>query len=304
MDAQAETAFQQLRAQVEARFQAAYPGTGPMADWTGQDIVRFQEDLMATVQGRVSEKWFYTYCKVAEPPRLPREDMLDLLARYAGHANWAAFRAQAPAPRAVRVRRPWIAGGLVASLFLGLTIWGLVPRSVPPHTFCFVDAYTQQPVTDPLQVFWLRPGESPQRLPLRDGHCVQLPLPAGTRAGLVVEAPYYHRDTLWRSGSDTARQEVVVLRPDDYARMITYFASGAESSWARRRAQLADILDPEVQVFHLHPQTGLAMDVYNQEEFIDRLTLPSRDLRNLRIVATAYSPQGKINLLHIMTDRP
>ncbi|RMG66863.1 MAG: hypothetical protein D6722_14220, partial [Bacteroidetes bacterium] len=107
-------------------------------------------------------------------------------------------------------------------------------------------------------------------------------------------------DTLWRTGSDSSRQEVVQLRPDDYARMIAYFSAGRETDWARRRAQLAEMLAPEVRVFHIHAPTGLAMEVYNREEFIDRLTLPSRDLRDLQVLSTTYTGD-RISELHIAT---
>ncbi|WP_068597125.1 hypothetical protein ACF3NR_07605 [Vaginella massiliensis] len=58
--------------------------------WRGVDITTFQEDLLDKTKSTVSEKWFYTYFK-SEFKKLPRIDMLNLLAQYCGYRNWAQY---------------------------------------------------------------------------------------------------------------------------------------------------------------------------------------------------------------------
>ena len=85
--------FDALKTRVEARFKEGHPHCHvPISEWKGQWIVDFQEDLTAKAQGRVSEKWFYTYFRTTEVSKLPRIDMLNLLSRYAGYENWAELR--------------------------------------------------------------------------------------------------------------------------------------------------------------------------------------------------------------------
>ncbi|WP_313384935.1 hypothetical protein [Chishuiella sp.] len=61
-----------------------------ISDWKGQEITSFQEDLFNKTKSTVSEKWFYTYFK-SDFKKLPRIDMLNLLAQYCGYRNWAHF---------------------------------------------------------------------------------------------------------------------------------------------------------------------------------------------------------------------
>lgn len=61
-----------------------------MTDWRGVDITTFQEDLLDKTKATVSEKWFYTYFK-SDFKKLPRIDMLNLLAQYCGYRNWAQY---------------------------------------------------------------------------------------------------------------------------------------------------------------------------------------------------------------------
>jgi hypothetical protein len=55
-------------------------------------IIYFQEDLRKKAKGNISEKSFYTYFKTVPSSKLPRIDMLNLLAIYAGYQTWYDLR--------------------------------------------------------------------------------------------------------------------------------------------------------------------------------------------------------------------
>jgi hypothetical protein len=88
--------FKKLKLLVGRRACQNYP-TMPdkTSDWKGKDIQLFQEDLQKTVQGRVSEKWFYTHLK-SEADKLPRIDVLDMLSKYVALRTGGHF-VEAPA---------------------------------------------------------------------------------------------------------------------------------------------------------------------------------------------------------------
>ena len=70
----------------------SYLGINPeISDWKGQDITNFQEELLTKVNGRLSEKWFYSHVKSSNPS-LPRIDVLNMLSKYAGYLNWDDFK--------------------------------------------------------------------------------------------------------------------------------------------------------------------------------------------------------------------
>ena len=84
--------FTLLKKEIVAAMKQSYPGMNPeISDWKGQEITDFQEDLLIKVNGRLSEKWFYSHIKTSNPS-LPRIDVLNMLSKYAGYSNWNDFR--------------------------------------------------------------------------------------------------------------------------------------------------------------------------------------------------------------------
>ncbi|CVK15407.1 hypothetical protein Ga0061079_101221 [Apibacter mensalis] len=84
--------FEQLKKEVTKTFLEDFPTLNPdISKWKGLDIIYFQEHLRQKVRGNVSEKWFYTYFK-SSFEKLPRIDMLNLLAQYCGYRRgWTEF---------------------------------------------------------------------------------------------------------------------------------------------------------------------------------------------------------------------
>jgi flagellar basal body-associated protein FliL len=83
--------FEYLKKDITKRFfESNSASSRTISDWKGQDIVTFQEDVFNKTKSTVSEKWFYTYFK-SDFKKLPRIDMLNLLAQYAGYSGWAEF---------------------------------------------------------------------------------------------------------------------------------------------------------------------------------------------------------------------
>ena len=83
--------FEMLKKSIANRFlEENSAQSDNISDWKGQEITTFQDDLFNKTRSTVSEKWFYTYFK-SDFKKLPRIDMLNLLAQYCGFKNWAHF---------------------------------------------------------------------------------------------------------------------------------------------------------------------------------------------------------------------
>ena len=78
---------------MSTKFNRKFSSSQPISDWKGGTITAFQEDLFEKTKGRVSEKWFYTYCKNT-PEKLPRIDILNLLSTYVGYLSWNDFKSK------------------------------------------------------------------------------------------------------------------------------------------------------------------------------------------------------------------
>ena len=275
-----------------------------LSQWRGSDLVLLQEDLARQVQGRISEKWFYTHFKQTHD-RLPRIDMLDMLSRYVGHHNWREFQAT------LEVGEPMKAPG-VRSRRLSVSKWAWLLLLLPVGVawqwsadseqvgFCFVDELTGAAIADTsLEILWMRTDESPVRLSVDSSGCVAMPVSSG-KMTLVVQAPYYRRDTLQRDLSKSEPlQEQVALRSDEYARMIHYFSQNRVEDWQRRRQQLAEVFADEARIFQLQAHDLRGMELYNKQEFIDRLTLPISSLGQIEVLDTEYRADKIIRLTFI-----
>lgn len=83
--------FELLKKEITNKFFESNSASSPdISEWKGQDITSFQEDVFAKTKSTVSEKWFYTYFK-SDFKKLPRIDMLNLLAQYIGYHSWSDF---------------------------------------------------------------------------------------------------------------------------------------------------------------------------------------------------------------------
>ncbi|MDW3649048.1 MAG: hypothetical protein R8P61_18400 [Bacteroidia bacterium] len=291
--------FQQLKKEVEKVFKERQPACDrSIHEWKGQDILNFQEDLQTQVKGRISEKWFYTHMRERENKRLPRIDMLNLLSEYAGYKSWQEFNYQhkglALSDSSLTLgNKKWLLP--LIGIFLaicGLSIWAF---SGPEKTysFCFKDGTTGESIIDPLlEVVLLEEGQSPRKLNCDKKGCLKVKA-AARELRFVVSAPYYHSDTILRELEGSNGSEDIDLRSDDYAMMIHYFSSNKEEDWKKRRDILAEIFAEHARVFQVSPNNALGMELFNKEEFINKLTTPIQSLGQIEVLETQYD-KGKI----------
>lgn len=274
--------------------QQSYPGINPsIAEWKGQEIVDFQEELLLKVNAHISEKWFYNHIKSGNT-NLPRIDILNLLSRYAGYANWDDFRFKNSTQNTVLdkvkgANRYFIYIPLAVVLILALLFFLFRQFSMREYRFSFYDADTAEPATNcVINVSVLRENESPVNyLCQADGSFTLKTGKAEIR--FVVESPYYHTDTIVRVLNKFNTDEDVKLRPDYYALMIKYFSGSMVADWQKRRDQLNSIIADNAMIYQVHnSKETLGVELYNKWEFINKLSLPSSGLRSIEIFDTRY----------------
>ena len=89
----------------------------------------------------------------------------------------------------------------------------------------------------------------------------------------------------------------MLLKPDDYALMIHYFSTLKVDDWEKRRERLNTMIGDDAVIYNVYSQKDQrGMAVYNKEEFIDKLTMPSGSLRNIHVLDSKFK-DGKIILL-------
>jgi len=280
----------------------SYPSIDPeIAKWKGQEITDFQEDLRVRVNGQLSEKWFYNHMKSAGES-LPRIDVLNLLSQYAGYSNWKDFRHKKMGMRPVPERQgkpvPLLIR-IVLLLISVMTLLFIIMRMINTqnYRFSFIDTDTGEHIFDNnLRVEMLMENESPVAYLSDEKGNINIRTNK-SHVSMVVKAPYYITDTITRTLRKFNHDEQISLKADYYALMISYFSESDVNSWEKRREQLSGILSEDAIIYQFPDKsTGNGLALYNKQEFIDKLTMPSSGLQKIEILDCRYV-DGKISII-------
>lgn len=274
--------FKKLKKLVVKKFQEVYPSApDDSLTWSGQDITSFQEDLQEKVHTTISEKWFYTYFKQENLEKLPRIDMLNLLAQYAGVSDWKSFQSKHRLKK--RSNRFWLYPVVSVTLALMITLFYFFYPREKTYTFCFIDQDVDLPITTPLQITVLEEGQSPYVLETRENGCFDY-TSKRTSIQFIVESPYYRTDTITRFFTDKQQEEHVPLSADEYALILHYFSTNNVEDWNQRRMELAKMIHDKAIIYQVFGEEEFGIDVLSKEAFINKVTLPTSSLRNMKII--------------------
>ncbi len=289
--------FDKLLLEVEQTFKRSNPHCSTsISDWKGRKIKDFQEHLSSQVQGRISEKWFYTHIKTKQE-KLPREDVLDLLCEYAGQENWRSYAVQPIAP-IVETQKPksFKPIYLFAPILLIILVWIVMAFSPTEKTYTayLIDSDTGQTIfSDSFEVEIFRPEETSLFISGAQGSFSYRT--EQEKIKYQIKAAYYKPIIVERFLQKDNTSEKIKIRPDDYALMIHIFSTSKIDDWKRRRRQLDEMITNDAHIYQVY-KNRLGVELYNKRNFINKLTLPTRDLKNIQIIDVEYK-EGKINKL-------
>lgn len=275
--------FSQLKLAITQKFLESNSASQTIEDWKGEDIIAFQEDLFDKAKARVSEKWFYTYIK-NEAEKLPRIDMLNLLSNYVGYQNWSAFKSEnnieTKTPKSKKSSKIYVLGLLILApcILLALSIL----NSKNDYQFCFYDSIKNEPITSViLNIKILKTGQSPIHKTTDSLGCLNYTT-ADDEVKFVVQSPYYKTDTIVRE-FDTDKNKIVKLIADDYALMLNYYTNNNISEWKKHREKLNTIFNDSAEIYQLFKNSN-TVELYTKQEFIQKLTIPTRSLKGMEIL--------------------
>lgn len=289
MNSEEKHLFNLLKQAVESAFSQNNNVSSPIADWKGEEIVAFQEDLFNKVKGKVSEKWFYTYIKNT-PEKLPRIDVLNLLSNYVGSTNWNTFKANnGVSNTSVKKRKGISKFWFLAVLLITVIIYNFTTKNT--FEFCFIDAIKNENITSiPLDIIVLQDNESPIHYKTDSLGCFSFKTKEVV-IKFVVQSPYHKTDTIVRNINSNNNQ-IVKVKPDDYALMLHYYANGNISDWKNHIKKLNALIDKDAKIYRLF-KNSMNIELYSKDEFIRMLTIPTKSLKRVEILDKTVS-NGKI----------
>ena len=275
--------FAQLKLAITTTFLENNSASKKIEAWKGDDIIAFQEDLFDKVKGRVSEKWFYTYIK-NEAEKLPRIDMLNLLSNYVGYQNWSEFKVRhstktlnTESKSKKRIKYLW----LLLIVPCALLAFSLM-NSKNEYQFCFYDSIKNEPIKNIiLNIKILKNNESPIHEVSDSLGCFSY-RSSENEIRFVVESPYYKTDTIIRRFNDE-KNNIIKLIADDYALMLNYYTTKNIKEWKTHREKLEAIFSDNATIYQLFKNSNV-VELYTKQEFIQKLTIPTRSLKEMKIL--------------------
>ncbi len=273
----------------------------PITLWKGQDIVLFQEDLVTHVKGSISEKSFYTYFK-NDPKKLPRTDILNLLSRYAGHSSWSSFSKKHKVVQ--QKKKKSLPSYLYAfiSIAIVLLIISFTRNYLNEENsfrFCFIDTDRGAYIQDiPLDIIILHDKQSSTYTKSDSLGCFSWKTKEDY-IEFIVQSPYHKTDTIKRY-IDTSSPEDIRLLTDDYNLMLHFYANNHVDDWKKRKKQLHHLIDENAILIQILPYE-IGLEIYTKEDFINKLTTPTKSLKDFKIIES-QKQDGKIIKLKFRTN--
>ena len=294
------TAFYDLKQLVLLRYQETYPYVA--LDWSvfsSKDILQLIDDIEETTKQRISEKWIYTHLKPDSNEKLPRKDMLDILAMYCRYDSWDAFAHANTEPivfekdKINSKRLMWWIIPFLILLAVGIYFsWRLmqteVPQEIEKETVSMKDFHTGEEIKDSTIHLFVKENGVLEPLDSKKSSTLK------PETELVIESPFYAEAKVEKVKEITS----IVLKSDDYAMMLKAFIQSDIKDWETRKVQLNNILSDELEVL-IHLQNNLGIEYMNKEEFAKKLIIPTKTIKNWQILSLEQDASQKITKIRI-----
>jgi hypothetical protein len=297
--------FEILKTKITEVMRASHAGISQsIEDWKGNEIEKFQEDLENKVNAYISEKSFYNHFK-SYNEKLPRIDVLNLLSRYAGYADWHEFRNR-NSDKIIAVNEYkgsnkvliWIP---VLAIVAFSIAWLMIKAGNNKiYEFCLQDSDTRD-LLPAGKVDVILPGIE-QPLLLETDTSGRFTLKTGEdKMKIVPRMPYYNHDTINYTLVKNKEVNVIQVKADEYALMLHYFAISKVDSWQNRRNKLERLISDSAYICQVFRPKMTGMELYNKDEFIDMLTIPTGSLEKMTVLEVLYK-KNKITTIKFSLD--
>jgi hypothetical protein len=302
--------FDYLKQDLEKKYKEHYPDcTLKITEWRQQEIIRFQKLMQDTLKDRISEKWFYTHIKPEQNLKIPRVDTLNLLAEFLGYENWENYKKQKSLilldtkvnqNEVSFLKKHRISIGVIAIVMIIsiLTYSNVTLNKTLPYQFCFVDADDKSKIiSQNIEINVLHGNQSPEMMNCDSIGCFSIET-SDEKISFIVKAQYYKPDTITRYLNKKNKKEIIKLKQDDYSLMIHMFSTSKIKDWQKQRNHMDKMIDEDAEIYQVDEKER-GIEIYNKEEFIDKMTMPLNSLKNIEIVEVAYH-EGKISMMRFI----
>ena len=300
--------FQRLKNLVLLKYQEQYPFfQGNWKSFSAQDIQNLIGLIEENCKQTISEKWIYTHLKPENNSKVPRKDMLNILAVFVDFSSWDEFVFEEnPAGEVVSVKEKksvskiWI---LLLVPIIGIAIWYFnfnKPEIPKTQSIELNNEFTNEKIkSDEVKVVQVEDSvEKP--LEVKDGK-VQIKPSENRETKLVIKSPFYHPRTVTINSSVQEPPKQVALTPDDYAMMLKAFMISDIKNWQTRKTQLNKILSDDLEVIVML-KNNVGAEYYDKNEFSQKLIVPTATVKRMKIIEVKNDADNKILFIRIKQE--
>lgn len=300
--------FQRLKKLVLLKYQEHYPFfQGNWKSFSAQDIQNLIGLIEENCRQTISEKWIYTHLKPEVNQKVPRKDMLNILAQFTGFSGWDEFVFDENSATTVTLPKKrkgfskfWL---LILIPLAGIAVWYFnynsseIPKT---KTVEINNEFTNEKVkSDEVKVVQIEDSvEKP--LEVKDGK-VKINSSGNTQTKLVIRSPFYRQRTVVINTSTTELPKQVALTPDDYAMMLKAFMSSDIKDWQTRKEQLNKILADDLEVIVML-KNNVGAEYYDKNEFSQKLIVPTATVKRMKIIEVKNDGDNKIQFIRIKQE--
>jgi hypothetical protein len=294
--------FQRLKEKVLLKYQELYPFfQGNWRNFSSQDIQNLIGLIEEKCKQTISEKWIYTHLKPELNSKIPRKDLLNILAQFVGYSGWDEFIfEEISGKKATKTNKKWL---FLLLLPLVLAIVFIYKNNLSPtQTVQLNNEFTNEKITsDEVKVFQVNDSVS-KPLEVKEGS-VEVDNSGDKKTKLVIQSPFYKTKTVPLSSVVIASepQNKINLKPDDYAMMLKAFMLSDIKNWETRKVQLDKILSDNLEVLVLL-KNDLGIEFFNKKEFSQKLIVPTPSVKRMKIIEIKNDENNKIQFIRIKQE--
>lgn len=309
------------------------PSFDDISKWRGIDIVYFQEDLRQKAKGNISEKTFYTYFKNNSQEKIPRIDMLNILANYSGYASWSDFKKKNPIQKAsednegiskilpqekeisskkdmdfipersltdkqkIPFYRKHLWLGMSIFLF-AIVLFLVFYDSIfyKEYTYTFIDADRNSSIKGQLDVKIIRENESPILFEVApNSPFIYKNRTKSKSLKMEISSPFYKSETIIRDLTNAPENENIELKPNEYAIQLYYYSKSIKD-FKKKTKELNKLISDNALIYQVVDSDIYGIETMDKQKYISLVTLPTTSLENLEVIDTQMD-KGKIIMI-------
>lgn len=181
--------------------------------------------------------------------------------------------------------------GVLLAMVLVLVFWQKIFAT--EYQFTFIDADRNTKIKDIIEIKVLKEHETPLQFTINGGSRKDEDFLYATQSKtltMVVNSPFYKRDTIYRTLDPARTKETIELEPDVYAQALYYYTTNDIS---KKREELDKIISNNALIYQVFDNETYGVETLDKQTYIGLVTTPTTSLKNFKMIETKVSLETK-----------